>query len=76
MSLFEWAKFRSTKSGIKVHTQLDIVTDVLVSFNMTEAAVHDVNAMDWINYEPFSCYVFDRGYWDLDRLYHIEMLNL
>lgn len=75
MSLFEWAKFRSTKSGIKVHTQLDIVTDIPVSFNITEAAVHDVNAMDWINYEPFACYIFDRGYWDLDRLYRIEMLN-
>ena len=50
LSLFEWARFRSTKSGIKVHTQLDIVTQIPVSFNITEAAVHDVNAMDWINY--------------------------
>jgi len=75
MSLFEWARFISTKSGIKLHTQLDIVTQIPVSFNITEAAVHDVNAMDWINYEPFACYIFDRGYWDLDRLYRIEMLN-
>jgi len=75
MSLFEWARFRSTKSGIKVHTQLDVVTQIPVSFNITEAAVHDVNAMDWIKYEPFACYIFDRGYWDLDRLYRIEMLN-
>ena len=75
MSLFEWARFRSTKSGIKVHTQLDVVTQIPVSFNITEAAVHDVNAMDWIVYEPFACYIFDRGYWDLDRLYHIEILN-
>ena len=48
LSLFEWARFRSTKSGIKVHTQLDIVTQIPVSFHITEAAVHDVNAMDWI----------------------------
>jgi len=75
MSLFEWARFRSTKSGIKVHTQLDVVTQIPVSFNITEAAVHDVNAMDWIKYESFACYIFDRGYWDLDRLYRIEMLN-
>jgi hypothetical protein len=75
MSLFEWARFRSTKSGIKVHTQLDVVTQIPVSFNITEAAVHDVNAMDWIKYEPFACYIFDRGYWDLDRLHRIEMLN-
>ena len=75
MSLFEWARFRSTKSGIKIHTQLDVVTQIPVSFNITEAAVHDVNAMDWINYEPFACYIFDRGYWDLDRLYRIGLLN-
>lgn len=75
MSLFEWAQFRSTKSGIKVHTQLDIVTQIPVSFNITEAAVHDVNAMDWINYEPFACYIFDRGYWDLNRLFRIELQN-
>ena len=75
MSLFEWARFRSTKSGIKVHTQIDIVTQIPVSFNITEAAIHDVNAMDWINYEPFACYIFDRGYWDLERLYRIELIN-
>lgn len=75
MSLFEWARFRSTKSGIKVHTQLDMATQIPVSFHITEAAVHDVNAMDWIHYEPFACYVFDRGYWDLGRLYRIELLN-
>lgn len=75
MSLFEWARFRSTKSGIKVHTQLDISTQIPVSFHITEAAVHDVNAMDWITYEPFACYIFDRGYWDLGRLYRIELLN-
>ena len=75
MSLFEWAKFRSTKSGIKVHTLLDVVTQIPTSFNITEASVHDVNAMDWIKYEPFACYIFDRGYWDLSRLHRIEMLN-
>ncbi len=75
MSLFEWAKFRSTKSGIKVHTQLDIVSQIPVLFYITEAAVHDVNGMDWINYEPFACYIFDRGYWDLERLYRYELLN-
>lgn len=75
LSLFEWARFRSTKSGIKVHTQLDIATQIPVAFYITEAAVHDVNAMDWISYEPLACYIFDRGYWDLERLYRIEIIN-
>ncbi|MFV8361727.1 transposase [Flavobacterium sp. LS1P3] len=38
---------------------------------MTEANVHDVNAMDIINYEPFAYYIFDRAYVDYLRLYEI-----
>lgn len=28
--------------------------------------------MDWIEYEKLACYVFDRGYFDLARLFAIE----
>lgn len=75
LKLFEWAKFRSTKSGIKMHTQYDIVTDIPVAFNITNAEVHDVNAMDEIEFEPRACYIFDKGYWDLGRLFRINLLN-
>lgn len=75
MSLFDWAKFKSTKSGIKVHTQIDVVTEIPTSFIITEANVADVNAMDWIEYEPLACYIFDRGYFDLTRLFRIESVN-
>ena len=73
MSLFGWAKFRSTKSGVKIHTQVDIVTEIPVFYRITNANVHDVNAMDWLTYEPLACYVFDRGYFDLARLYQIAI---
>jgi len=75
MSVYDWVKFRSTKSGIKLHTQLDIVTQIPVMINITDAAVHDVNAMDIIDYEPLAGYIFDRGYWDLERLHRIEELG-
>ena len=75
MSVFKWAKFRSTKSGIKIHTQIDIVTEIPVFYRITNAKVHDVNAMDWFTYEPLACYVFDRGYFDLARLYTIHTLG-
>ena len=75
LSLYDWARFRSTKSGIKVHTQLDIRTEISTSFTITDAVVHDVNAMDSIAYEPFACYIFDRGYFDLRRLYHINEVS-
>jgi len=31
--------------------------------------------MDWFSYEPLACYVFDRGYFDLARLYHINVFG-
>ena len=71
MSIFGWAKFRSTKSGVKIHTQVDIVTEIPVFYRITNANVHDVNFMDRLTYEPLACYVFDRGYFDLARLYRI-----
>ena len=75
MSVFRWAEFRSTKSGIKVHTQIDIATEIPVFYRITNAKVHDVNSMDWFTYEAFACYVFDRGYFDLARLYKINVFG-
>ena len=75
MSVFRWAHFRSTKSGIRVHTQIDIVTEIPVFYRITTAKVHDTKAMDWITYEPNACYVFDRGYFDLARLFTIHTLG-
>ena len=72
MSLFHWARFRSTESGIKVHTQIDIVTEIPVFYRITNANVHDTKFMDCITYEPLACYVFDKGYFDLARLFTIH----
>ena len=72
LSVFWWAKFRKYKGGIKVHTLYDIETQVPAFFHITEASVNDVRAMDEIPYEPGSYYIFDRGYNDFNRLYHIE----
>ena len=75
MAVFRWAEFRSTKSGIKIHTQIDIVTEIPVFYRITNAKVHDVNSMDWFTYEALACYVFDRGYFDLARLYRIHVFG-
>lgn len=75
MSGFKWAKFRTTKSGIKVHTQIDIVTEIPVFYRITNANIHDVKSMDWLTYEPFACYVFDRGYFDFSRLFQINIFG-
>lgn len=43
MSVFKWAEFKTTKSGIRIHTQIDIVTEIPVFYRITNAKVHDVN---------------------------------
>lgn len=73
MSVFRWALFRSTKSGIKIHTQIDIITEIPVFYRITNAKVSDYKAMDWIYYESNACYIFDRGYFDLERLFRIHL---
>jgi hypothetical protein len=72
LSAFWWAKFRTTKGGIKVHTQLDLKTSIPEFVHITTAAVHEVNVLDMIVYLPDSFYVLDRGYIDFQRLYHIH----
>lgn len=72
MSVFRWAEFRSTKSGIRIHTQIDIAMEIPVFYRITNAKTHDVNSMDWFTYEPLACYVSDRGYFDIGRLYQIN----
>ena len=73
MSVFKWAEFKTRKSGIRIHTQIDIVTEIPVFYRITNAKMHDVNSMDWLTYEPLACYVFVRGYFDLARLFSIEL---
>ena len=75
MSMFRWAEFRTSKSGIRIHTQIDIATEIPVFYRITNAKVHDVNSMDWFTYEALACYVFDRGYFDLYRLYRIHVFG-
>jgi hypothetical protein len=75
LSVFWWAKFRRTKAGIKMHTLYEIQTDIPTFIHITEAKVHDQRAMDEIPYEQGAYYVFDRGYFDLKRLYHINEIE-
>jgi len=75
LNLFWWASFRKAKGGIKVHTLYDVVTQIPTFLHITVAKVHDMNAMDEIPYEPNAYYIFDRGYFDLARLFTINLIG-
>ena len=75
LSVFEWAKFRKHKGGIKMHTLYDIEAEVPAFVHITAANIHDSKAMPEIPYEPGAHYIFDRGYNDFSNLYTIKRIG-
>jgi len=73
LSTFYWATFLSTKAGIKLHTQIDLKTNIPEFILFSNASVHDVNALDFIRVEANSFYIMDRGYVDYRRLYRMHL---
>ena len=72
LSLFPWAKFRTTKSGIKLHTLMDLNGSIPAFIHITAANVSDVKVLDVILFEPGAFYIVDRGYLDFSRLYTVH----
>ena len=64
------AKFRKNKGGIKIHTQIDLRGNLPVFIHLTQASVHDVNAMDEMYIEMGAIYLMDKGYVDFFRLFN------
>jgi hypothetical protein len=63
-SVFDWAKFRTTKGGIKVHMLLDN-QGLLPSYALiTDAKTADIRPAREMTFSPGTIVVFDRGYND------------
>ena len=69
LTLCPWALFRSTKSGIKLHTLLDLRGNIPSFLNITPAKIHDVNTLDMLPIEAGAFYIMDRAYLDFARLH-------
>jgi hypothetical protein len=69
MSVFPWARFRRSKSAIKLHTLLDLRGNLPSFIAITDGKVHDVNILDVLVPEAGSIYVMDKAYLDFERLY-------
>jgi hypothetical protein len=73
LSLFPWARFRSTKAAVKLHTLLDLRGPIPTMISISEGKKADVNILDELILEPGAFYVMDRGYVDFARLYHFVL---
>ena len=68
LSVFWWARFRTTKAAIKIHTLLDLKMSIPEYAFITDGSIHDVNALDYVNIPGGSYIVMDKAYIDFARL--------
>jgi hypothetical protein len=73
LSLFPWARFRSTKAAVKLHTLLDLRGPIPTMISISEGKRADVSILDELILEPGAFYVMDRGYVDFERLYRFVL---
>jgi Domain of unknown function (DUF4372)/Transposase DDE domain len=72
LSVFWWAPFRKNKGAVKLHTQLEIKTEIPVFVHLSDGLYHDSNFFDELNFEPKAFYIMDRAYIVFDQFYAIH----
>ena len=75
LSTFPWARYKTTKSAIKLHTLLDLRGNIPSFIVITDGKGSDQAMMDKIFFEAGSIYLMDRGYNDFKRLFKITQLG-
>ena len=64
LSMYDWAKFRTTKGAVKLHVKLNHAGYLPNFAVITEAAIHEQKSVLHIPLERNDVVVFDRGYTD------------
>jgi len=77
LSMFDWAKYRTAKGGIKIHTCWDDTLMLPDVINITEAKLHDRYGLNQFVFPKNTIVVEDRAYFDfLLMLSRIEAENI
>lgn len=69
LSMFDWAKFRTAKGGIKIHTCLDYEMTIPDMVNIGEAKTHDSKGLAQMVFPKDTIIVEDRAYFDFSLMY-------
>lgn len=64
LSMFNWAKFRTAKGGLKIHTCWDDSLQIPDLINITEAKTHDSKGLEQNVFAKNTIIVEDRAYFD------------
>jgi len=76
LSMFDWAKFRSKKGGVKLHLVLDYDGCLPVFAQVTKARKHEVKIAQKLPFPAGSVVVFDMGYIDYSWLFNLDSLKV
>jgi len=75
LALFPWAKFRKRKGAIKLHTVLNVrsqIPELIVITDGKRGDVKELQALDLTQFPKDSILVFDRGYTDYAEFHRIR----
>jgi Transposase DDE domain/Domain of unknown function (DUF4372) len=72
LNVFDWAKFRTKKGAIKLHTVLDFDECMPVFVDLSDGKTHDITAAKQIEFPLGSVVVADRGYMDFSWLNELK----
>jgi hypothetical protein len=68
LSMFDWAKFRTAKGGIKIHTCWDDTMMIPDMVNISEAKLHDSKGLSQMVFPKNTVIVEDRAYFDFSLM--------
>jgi len=69
LAMFDWAKFRTAKGGIKIHTSWNDTVQIPDAINITEAKLHDRYGLEQ-SYPKDTILIEDRAYFDFELMLH------
>lgn len=72
LSLFDWAKYRTTKGAVKLHAVLDYDSGLPCYANLSDGKKHDVKVAKETLFPEGSVLVVDRAYVDYEWLYNLD----
>jgi hypothetical protein len=72
LSVYPWARFDAERSGVKLHTQLELRSSLPAQMLVSLATFQEVVWLDQLVFEPGAFYLMDRAYVSWARLYAIE----
>jgi len=68
--MFDWAKYRTAKGGIKIHTCWDDTLMIPDIINITEAKLHDRYGLAQLVFPKNTIIVEDRAYFDFSLMFN------